>query len=371
MPYYPHPSQITGGNKPGMMQQFQSGMSLGATIREGRKRKRITQLAKSSIDPATGEFSEELMIRNITREFPQEGLKMKHAMAQRQRQVGGSSRMVRTIDPGSGKTVWARREEGKLTPMMYGDKPAEAGFAPVLKKAGDQFINKEGDVVYKIPKTRSEKIKDEDNRRKWAQHQLKKETLDLKKEPGWTQIDKLFATDYNDLVSKGGLADAIKGVDQIQEVKGELTSGKNLTGALISMLPDSVRMRTNPESMNVQELLEEVVQRNLRVILGAQFTENEGRRLIARAYNPALKEEINAKRVGRLMESMQTALEAKLEAIQYFEKNQTLRGFQSKTLDRAIRKLDGLRFEVDGKKTAPKTQTKTLSDDEILNEVFK
>ena len=72
------------------------------------------------------------------------------------------------------------------------------------------------------------------------------------------------------------------------------------------------------------------MQRNLRLILGAQFTEKEGQRLIARAYNPSLSEQENAKRVRNLIKQMQSAAEAKASAARYFEENGTLAGWKGK-----------------------------------------
>lgn len=237
--------------------------------------------------------------------------------------------------------------------VTLGGKTLDPAYAPTAKKIGDQVVDRYGKVLWDIPKTRSEKIKDDVNARGWAQLALDEKTLSLRESPGWQKVDTAFATDYNTLVSQGGLADAVKGVDQISVVKSDLESGRNLTGSLISLLPDDVRKRVNPQSMNTQELLEEVVQRNLKAVLGAQFTEEEGKRLIARAYNPALDESINAKRVGRLLESMQGALSAKLEAISYFEENGTLRGYKSSALKGAITKLRGLNY---GKKPAFKSK---------------
>ena len=73
--------------------------------------------------------------------------------------------------------------------------------------------------------------------------------------------------------------------------------------------------------------MEEVVQRNLRLVLGAAFTEKEGERLISRAYNPKLDEKENKKRVGRLMESIQKAMDEKLNQRDYFQRSGTLKGY--------------------------------------------
>jgi len=62
--------------------------------------------------------------------------------------------------------------------------------------------------------------------------------------------------------------------------------------------------------------------------LGPQFTEKEGERLIARAYNPRLSEKENVKRVRRLIDQIKSAAKAKGDAADYFEKNGTLAGYK-------------------------------------------
>lgn len=142
------------------------------------------------------------------------------------------------------------------------------------------------------------------------------------------EVDKQFADDYNENIGQGGMADATKQIQQLAEVKRKLETTKGLTGPLIGLLPDSVKPFVVPEAAAAQDAVEEVVQRNLRLILGAQFTAEEGKRLIARAYNPALSQAENSKRLGRLLESMQSALAQKLRAYQYYEKNRTMRGYK-------------------------------------------
>jgi hypothetical protein len=84
----------------------------------------------------------------------------------------------------------------------------------------------------------------------------------------------------------------------------------------------------NPEQVDTQNMIEEVVQRNLRVVLGAQFTEREGERLIARAYNPQLGEAENAVRVQRLVNAMRNTLNSQMKAADYYEKNNSLAGWK-------------------------------------------
>lgn len=150
--------------------------------------------------------------------------------------------------------------------------------------------------------------------------------LDLSK--GQEKADKDAATEYNEFILQGGAADMQKNIGQLEEVAKSLEQSDNLTGALIGVQPMWLRTALNPESVDTQQAVEEVVQRNLRLVLGAQFTAEEGNRLIARAYNPSLDESVNAKRIRRLLGSIKKAYSAKLSAAQYFEKNGTLKGHE-------------------------------------------
>jgi len=78
----------------------------------------------------------------------------------------------------------------------------------------------------------------------------------------------------------------------------------------------------------VYDQVTEVVQRNLKLILGGQFSEKEGERLIARAYNPALGQEENARRVKALMTQIKSANEAQAQMAEYFGREGTLKGFK-------------------------------------------
>lgn len=151
--------------------------------------------------------------------------------------------------------------------------------------------------------------------------------------PGEKRVDQTFAKTYEDFVLSGGAADVSKNLSQLRGVHKDLTSkdGPNLTGPLLGLMPDFVTSITHPQAVNTREQVEEVVQRNLRIILGAQFTQKEGDRLIARAYNPRLSEAENAKRLGRLIVSMDRAAKAKLAAADYFERNGTMKGYRGST----------------------------------------
>ena len=161
--------------------------------------------------------------------------------------------------------------------------------------------------------------------------------------PGQEKVDKEFADRYLDWTEGGG-ADTLSQVAKIEEVADQLESGdQNFTGPLVGNLPDMVGTVVAPNAIQAREQVEEVVQRNLRTVLGAQFTEKEGERLISRAYNPRLSEEQNAKRLRRLASAMRAAADAKNAQMEYFQKNGTLTGWEGRTwsVDDFISVIDG------------------------------
>lgn len=141
-------------------------------------------------------------------------------------------------------------------------------------------------------------------------------------------VDEKYAKDYLEWRGSGGYADVMKNLTQLKEVKQILQSGKDITGPVLGNMPEWMRSYVNPESQDAKDLVEEVVQRNLRLILGAQFTEREGVRLIARSYNPRLDEKTNERRLDRLIKQIEDAAKAKESAASYAEEHGTLIGFK-------------------------------------------
>lgn len=148
---------------------------------------------------------------------------------------------------------------------------------------------------------------------------------------GEEAADRAFAKEYVEFKAAGGYSDVEKQLSQLQQVAGDLGKKSNdFTGPVAGLIPDKVRAFTNPDAVAAKDKVQEVAQRNLRLVLGAQFTEKEGERLIARAYNPSLPPEENKRRVDALVKQIRTAAQAKKDASEYFEKHGTLRGWGGK-----------------------------------------
>ena len=143
--------------------------------------------------------------------------------------------------------------------------------------------------------------------------------------PGQKKMDEAFAPINLEWLSGGG-PDMGSQIASLATVARQLEDGEvNLTGLDVGMLPDVVNYFINPTAIAARDNVEAVVQRNLRLILGAQFTAQEGERLIARAYNTDLPEAENAGRVRRLLLQMTTAAAQKQAMSDHFMKNGTLK----------------------------------------------
>ena len=158
--------------------------------------------------------------------------------------------------------------------------------------------------------------------------------------PAQVEVDKKFGKEYAEFTTRGGYAAAQKNLAQLSGVLDRMNRGESLTGPIFGTLPRAAARIAYPKETQALEQVEDVVQTNLRLILGAQFTQKEADRLIARAYNPALDSKYNAERLGRLVLSMQQALDAKKMASTYFEKHGTMAGYKGPPIP-SIAEIDG------------------------------
>jgi len=144
-------------------------------------------------------------------------------------------------------------------------------------------------------------------------------------------VDRAYGKDYASYQAGGGFADVGAQIASLENVLGELKLGKgNLTGPLVSALPDAVRSRAYPGSVSAQQAVEQSIQRALRQTLGAQFTEKEGEAFMKRGYDPRLPERENVKKLEAMLNSLKTMAKAKQDATEYFEKNGSLVGYKGK-----------------------------------------
>jgi hypothetical protein len=170
-------------------------------------------------------------------------------------------------------------------------------------------------------------------------------------------VDKEFAKDYADFVAGGGFSAAQKGLKQLEDAKKSLDANKDLTGWAVGNMPDKLRSLVSPDSSALINSVNEIISGNLKNIMGSQFTQKEGERVLANAFNPQLSGAENLKRLERLQEQMMKAYQTKAEAAQYFEKKGTLEGFKGKL------QFTSDDFKIDGG-SSPKSELETLKEKE-------
>jgi hypothetical protein len=141
--------------------------------------------------------------------------------------------------------------------------------------------------------------------------------------PAEKAVDANFGKEYADYVAGGGFTETQKKIGQLESVIQKLESGAVDTGVVSGVAAKLPWTKSRAAKENV----EEVVQQNLRAVLGGQFAQQEGKELVSRAYNASQPPEENIKRLKNLLTQIKGAAAAKQQAIEYFEKNGSLRGF--------------------------------------------
>lgn len=154
----------------------------------------------------------------------------------------------------------------------------------------------------------------------------------LPKSVGSDALDRKFAAEYNEWVASGGYANVEKNLNKLRDAANKLRKTDRATGPILGLMPKIGRDVFTPKGAAIQDDVESAIQTSLKQILGAQFTEKEGARVLERAYNPRLSEAENAKRIEREIGNLQAQAQAKQRAVEHWERNNaSLRGFRGET----------------------------------------
>jgi len=337
------------GVSPEQMQQYQQRQSLAglqalgtALMQAGAPRQggRVSTLAGfGQAAPAFAQGRAQEM-DNILKSLLQRRQVEQMAAEQqaRQQQAAARTRLVGGLQPQQQDiaTAFPETAQGMIAP------------APQVFKPGEILRSPTGEILFQAPEASTPDFKDYqkavqqgyggsflDYQTAMAQARRSQVTAtatagggkDLS--PGEKKRDEKAAEDIYQWESGGG-QDMTAQIAQLKPVIADLEAGKPVTGVSVAVQPDLLLAMTNPRALQNREVVEEVVQRNLRVILGAQFTEKEGERLISRAFNPKLPPQENAKRIRKLFLQMETAAQQKQAMADYFNQNGTLKGYQGK-----------------------------------------
>lgn len=147
-------------------------------------------------------------------------------------------------------------------------------------------------------------------------------------------LDKKFAEETMLPFITGGATNDIAKVDKLVDAISTLEANPNLTGPYVGWLPDAALAVVSPDLLATKETIQDVASANLKLILGGQFGEKEGERLINRAFNQSLPASENIKRAKRMLTQVQAANEDIRRAITHVEapeNNGSLQGFRYST----------------------------------------
>jgi len=133
-------------------------------------------------------------------------------------------------------------------------------------------------------------------------------------------LGEVAIKDYNDWQVNGGIEGAREKMKRINSIKQKLSSGQIKTGRLINAIGGIFEKFLDPEAVGAKQALETIFQENLRETIGAQFTENEAKMFLARAYDPALPNKTNIEKINYALSQMTTLQNYKA---QYFGALQT------------------------------------------------
>jgi hypothetical protein len=99
-------------------------------------------------------------------------------------------------------------------------------------------------------------------------------------------------------------------IDMIKkaEAEGKSVSGRDTWTSYLTLFPggDKAEALANPLASDIRSRVLNSVQQTLRPTLGAQFTENEGKRVLDRAYDPLKPEKVNIARIQALLTQVKT-----------------------------------------------------------------
>lgn len=167
--------------------------------------------------------------------------------------------------------------------------------------------------------------------------QLKREEMGYKKSKdseakkildnaGQKKLDQEMAKEYQEW-SSGGQKTAKSEINKLKGVLKNLEDGKISTGGVTGMFPDQL---TTKGILGARSDVQSSVMGSLRQLLGAQFTEKEGERVIKNTWNEADSTENNIGRLKRLVSDLENKSVDKSQKAKYFqEKGSTLKGFES------------------------------------------
>tara|TARA_R110002020_G_scaffold469000_1_gene693675 strand:+ start:133 stop:1392 length:1260 start_codon:yes stop_codon:yes gene_type:complete len=169
-------------------------------------------------------------------------------------------------------------------------------------------------------------------------------------------IDENFAKEAAEYILKNKAQVKANLLNLGEKIKILEAGDQNVSGPEIGLTPEILAPILIPDAVAFEDDVRDVVFQSLREKLGAQFTEREGDRLVAAAFNKSLPEEVNIARLRRLYGTIEDAALAKESGIEFYNKNSTIKGYQATPLV----------FDSIMNKLINSTDFESLSDEQLL-----
>jgi len=151
--------------------------------------------------------------------------------------------------------------------------------------------------------------------------------------PGQKKFDDLFATSAAEYLLKGKAQVQGNVKNLARKIKILKSGDQNVSGPVVGILHRKVQGFVAPDALAFIGDIEDIVFQSLKEKLGGQFSDSEGKRLVAAAFDQSLSEEQNIKRLERLLQVITDAAAGKEEMIAHFNDNGTLKGYVQQPLD--------------------------------------
>jgi len=114
----------------------------------------------------------------------------------------------------------------------------------------------------------------------------------------------------------------IGNINSLEDALKTLETNPDITGVLPGLVQnvggDAFLKLVLPQTANAKAQIESVVQESLKSILGAQFTEKEGERILQRVFDPAVSPQENAKRLRTVLNKLKLGFDTKRKTFESF-----------------------------------------------------
>ena len=220
------------------------------------------------------------------------------------------------------------------------DPTSDKGYTEVLALPRDELEK----IRSYIQTEKLTKIKLEGDKATKLALQAQKASEKLATKPAGEQsflpkkVDEEFSKEFARYKAKG---QEVLDFDSVRKLEETISTAEKVldTGwdeQVMGIMPEQFRSLLDPEDKAIEDRLKAVAQTSMKEILGAQFTEKEGKLVLDRAYNPAMPKEENIRRMKELARSLRDKAQAKKLAMDYFAQHGSLQGFQGPTSTQVI-----------------------------------